>query len=106
MFKSITLCALLCIAALFLMPFVFALTAPHAFAAEASPAAAMGLVAQLLGVVPSWLQAASLVVTAASAVAALTPTPKDDGVVKRVRSIIDLLAFNWGGAANKSNASN
>lgn len=40
------------------------------------------------------------VCTLASAIAALTPTPKDDGVVAIVRKVVDFLAFNWGHAAN------
>lgn len=47
------------------------------------------------------LQIASYVIAAAAAIAALTPTPKDDGIVKAVRKAIDFLAMNWGGAANK-----
>lgn len=38
------------------------------------------------------------VVAAASAIAALTPTPKDDGVVLIMRQIVDFLALNVGGA--------
>lgn len=34
------------------------------------------------------------VVTAASAIAALTPTPKDDSAIAWVRKIIDFLALN------------
>ena len=38
------------------------------------------------------------VVTVASAVAALTPTPVDDGIVKTIRKLIDALALNVGNA--------
>ena len=41
------------------------------------------------------------VVAAASAVAALTPTPKDDGWVKKAYKIVDLLALNVGKAKEK-----
>jgi len=41
------------------------------------------------------------IVTVASAIAALTPTPKDDGVVKKVYSWLDLLALNVGKAKEK-----
>lgn len=41
------------------------------------------------------------VVTLAAAVAAVTPSPKDDGVVAAIRRIIDLLALNFGFAKNK-----
>jgi hypothetical protein len=40
-------------------------------------------------------------VALASAVAAITPTPKDDGVVKKLYKILDLLALNVGKAKEK-----
>ena len=40
-------------------------------------------------------------VTVASAIAALTPTPKDDTVVGKVYKVIDWLALNVGKAKNK-----
>ena len=40
-------------------------------------------------------------VALASAVAALTPTPKDDGIVKKLYKLIDLLALNVGKAKEK-----
>lgn len=40
-------------------------------------------------------------VALASAVAAITPTPKDDGIVKKLYKLIDLLAFNVGKAKEK-----
>ena len=40
-------------------------------------------------------------VTAASAITALTPTPKDDGWVKKVYTIIEWLALNVGKAKDK-----
>ena len=43
-----------------------------------------------------WIQAALSVVGAASAVAAVTPTPKDDKVVGKVHSVLQLLALNIG----------
>ena len=49
---------------------------------------------QLLGVVTS-------VIAACSAIAALTPTPKDDGFVKWCYKIIDMLALNVGNAKDK-----
>jgi len=38
------------------------------------------------------------IVTVASMVAALTPTPADDGIVARMRKLVDLLALNVGHA--------
>lgn len=39
---------------------------------------------------------APIVIAAASAIAATTPTPKDDGVMAMLYKIIDLLALNFG----------
>ena len=44
------------------------------------------------------LIALTSVVTAASAICALTPTPKDDNFVAKVRSFLNVLALNIGGA--------
>jgi len=43
---------------------------------------------------------ATAVVAAAAAITALTPSPKDDGVVAKARAFLDLLAFNFGFAKN------
>jgi hypothetical protein len=43
----------------------------------------------------------SSVVAAASAIAALTPTPKDDGIASKAYKIIDWLALNIGKAKDK-----
>lgn len=40
------------------------------------------------------------VVAVAAAIAAITPTPKDDGILLIVRKVLDLLAFNVGNAKN------
>ena len=37
----------------------------------------------------------------ASAIAAMTPTPKDDGIVKKLCKLVDLLALNVGKAKDK-----
>ena len=47
------------------------------------------------------LQVVTAVIAAASAIAALTPTPKDDGLLKQRASSIDLLALNVGKAKDK-----
>ena len=44
---------------------------------------------------------ATAIVTAASGIAALTPTPKDDPLAKAAYSIIDALALNIGKAKDK-----
>ncbi len=51
---------------------------------------------------PVWLQGASMVVASAAGIAALTPTPKDDGVLLVLRKVIDVLAFNVMAAKNQS----
>lgn len=40
-------------------------------------------------------------VTLAGAVTALTPSPKDDGVVKQIRAVLDIVALNFGHAKNR-----
>ena len=50
--------------------------------------------------IPKWLQIAGLIVGTASTIAAVTPTPKDDGVLFIVRKVVDLLALNFLGAKN------
>jgi len=45
-----------------------------------------------------YIQIASLVVSVASAIAALTPTPKDDVWIGKVYKIVDILALNVGKA--------
>lgn len=55
-------------------------------------------------VLDNWLQifAAILAVhAAASAIAALTPTPKDDEILKKIKGWINVLALNVGNAKNK-----
>lgn len=47
------------------------------------------------------LSAATAVVAACSAIAALTPTPLDDGWVKKLYKVIDFLALNIGRAKQK-----
>ncbi len=44
------------------------------------------------------LTVASGLVASASAVAALTPTPKDDGIALLLRKLLDVLALNVGNA--------
>ena len=41
------------------------------------------------------------IVTVASAIAALTPTPKDDSIVGKLYKIVDMLAINVGKAKEK-----
>ena len=51
--------------------------------------------------IPDILAICTLVVTLAAAITALTPTPKDDGIVRKIRKVIDFLALNFGNAKNR-----
>ncbi|WP_039913141.1 hypothetical protein [Cellvibrio mixtus] len=73
-------------------------------AVAADAVAEVSFITWLLANVPDVLQLLSLVVALASSFAALTPTPKDDGVLLWLRKAIDFLALNFLGAKNaKSN---
>ncbi len=62
-------------------------------------------VSELLESAPAWLVAISGIVTSASALAALTPTPKDDALLGKIglflKRVINLLALNVGNAKPK-----
>jgi hypothetical protein len=51
--------------------------------------------------IPEILQICTLIVALAASIAALTPTPKDDGIVKKIRKVVDFLALNFGNAKNR-----
>jgi len=44
------------------------------------------------------IQILTAIVTAASLISALTPTPRDDGFAKFLAKVVDLLAINVGNA--------
>lgn len=50
---------------------------------------------------PAWLVAVTAVVAAAAGITALTPTPKDDAALAKVRRVLDWLALNVGNAKNE-----
>ncbi|MGL5485628.1 MAG: hypothetical protein ACRDC6_04985 [Shewanella sp.] len=52
------------------------------------------------------IEIASMVVAIASVIATMTPTPKDDGIAKKLTDILNFLAFNFGNAKNASNSGN
>jgi hypothetical protein len=58
----------------------------------------MEILTKILSQIPSWLSALTTIVTAASAVAAATPTPKDDKFLGKIYRVIDVLALNVGHA--------
>lgn len=47
------------------------------------------------------LTAITSVIAAASAIAALTPSPKDDSFIAKAKGVINFLALNFGHAKNK-----
>ena len=49
-----------------------------------------------------WL-AVTTVMAAAAAIAALTPSPKDDSWIAKIRKVIDIVGWNWGFAKNDKN---
>lgn len=51
-----------------------------------------------LNLVAEYLQYASTIVAVASAIAAVTPTPRDDRAIAKLYKIIDFLALNIGKA--------
>lgn len=53
------------------------------------------------GVLAAWIEAALAVVGAASAIAAATPTRKDDEVLGKITRVIDVLALNVGFAKRR-----
>ena len=59
------------------------------------------IISYLVTNVDSILFAVSAVVAAASAVAALTPTPKDDSIVAKAYKFLDWVALNVGKAKDK-----
>ena len=52
----------------------------------------------LFAAVPHWAHAAIVIVAAASAVTALTPSPADDAFLGKVRRLIEVVALNVGHA--------
>ena len=59
------------------------------------------IISYLVSNVDSILFAVSAIVAAASAIAALTPTPKDNAVVAKAYKVLDWLALNVGKAKDK-----
>lgn len=55
----------------------------------------------ILNNIPEIIQVASLIVAAAALIASMTPTPKDDGYVRKARKVIDFLGLNFGHARNR-----
>ncbi|MEX2520497.1 MAG: hypothetical protein WD969_14340 [Paracoccaceae bacterium] len=62
----------------------------------------MDLTSCAIQLVPRILEGAFTVIAIASAIAALTPTPRDDEFVSRIYRIIDALALNLGHAKEQA----
>ena len=54
-----------------------------------------------MGMIFEWIGIITTVVTLASIVCALTPTPKDDAMIGKLYKFVDLLALNIGKAKDK-----
>ena len=59
------------------------------------------MIALFLASIPDWIEALSLIVAAASLIAATTPTPKDNTIVAAIYKVVDFLAINFGKAKDK-----
>tara|TARA_Y100001938_G_scaffold150945_1_gene244557 strand:- start:216 stop:398 length:183 start_codon:yes stop_codon:yes gene_type:complete len=46
------------------------------------------------------VNAVTALVAAAAAVTALTPSPKDDNILKKIRDVLNVIGFNVGNAKN------
>ena len=60
----------------------------------------MDIFAWVVANAANFLTIATYVVSAAAVITAMTPSPKDDGFVSTVRSVLDKLALNVGHAKN------
>lgn len=56
----------------------------------------MEQITAILEAAPAWLVAITGVVTAATAVTALTPTKTDDEIINKVLKVLNFLAGNFG----------
>lgn len=84
--------------------FVISLVAFSAFAADPTPVAETGIIATIFSFLPASAVAlinkvvtvGTAIVTAATAIVAITPTPKDDNWVAKIRSVFSFLSGNIG----------
>jgi len=54
------------------------------------------LISEIASKIPDWLVAVTTLVTAATAITALTPTKTDDRIVNAVLKVLNFLAGNFG----------
>ena len=88
--------------ALYLVCAVLAVLSLPASAAAADGVSSFAWVGAMIDRAPVWLSGASMVIATAAGIAAITPTPKDDGVLLIARKILDVIALNVGAAKNKA----
>lgn len=62
---------------------------------------AMASLVHFMDSLPAWVNAVTGVVAAASAVTALTPTPKDDKALRKAYRFLEILALNVGYAKDR-----
>lgn len=55
--------------------------------------------------IQQYIEMALALVGAASIVASITPNPKDDEYLKKINSLLNFVAFNFGNAANDADKS-
>ena len=68
--------------------------------AKAEPVSEQSVVADAADAIPDWMEILGTLIGIASAIAAVTPTPKDNVVLGVVRKVLDIFALNVGGAKN------
>lgn len=68
--------------------------------AKAEPVSEQSIVDEAADKIPNWLELLGTLIGVASAIAAITPTPKDNVVLGVLRKVLDIFALNVGGAKN------
>lgn len=67
---------------------------------KAEPVSEQSIVADAADAIPDWMEILGTLIGIASAIAAVTPTPKDNVVLGVLRKVLDIFALNVGGAKN------
>mgnify|MGYP003575781059 CR=1 FL=1 len=70
--------------------------------AKAEPVSEQSIVDEAAEKIPNWLELLGTLIGVASAIAAVTPTPKDNVVLGVLRKVLDIFALNVGRAKNAS----
>tara|TARA_R110000824_G_scaffold28928_7_gene96882 strand:+ start:1462 stop:1623 length:162 start_codon:yes stop_codon:yes gene_type:complete len=48
--------------------------------------------------IPNWIELIAIVISSASAIAAITKTPKDDAAIAKIYKLLEICALNIGNA--------